>query len=287
MSASRAPCVRSLPCFSALLIGVASCSAPLSTHERVIDITADDYAFRAPDTVAAGPAVLRFANHGRVPHEMIIMRLRRGASVKDLVAAAQRGERFRPNLDGGSAVLFAQPGTVGDGRLAVDLEPGRDYVLWCEFQDSDHAPKHSSLGMFKQIHVADSAGGRAAQLPARRLTVDAGDYAFRVADTVPAGEVDLQMTNSGKQRHEVAIGRLKAGMTPEIFFAQYLQDQDVDSLYDDDGAILVTYGGDHNDFTIRVDFLAGRSYVLVCELRDSAEAPRHAKMGMFKGIVVR
>ncbi len=279
--------MRSPLCFASLLIGLVSCITPPSSHERVIDISASDYAFLSPDTVAAGPAVLRFTNHGRVPHEMVIMKLRRGASVKDLVAAEQRGERFRPNLDGGSAVLFAQPGAVGDGRLTVDFEAGRDYVLWCEFQDGDSTPKHSSLGMVKQVHVADSIAATSARAPVRRVTVDVGDYAFRVADTLPAGESDILMRNDGAQRHEVAIGRLKAGTTPQYFFAQYLQDQDVDSLYDDDGAILVAYGGDQNAFTIRVDFLAGRSYVLLCELRDSPEAPKHAKMGMFRGIVVR
>ena len=180
-----------------------------------------------------------------------------------------------------------QPGAVGDGRLTVDLEAGRDYALWCNFQDREDLPKHSTMGMFRQIHVAGSERGEPAIAPARRVVVEVGDYAFQVADTLAAGEVDFLMRNSGKQRHEMAISRLKAGTTPAFFFGEYLKGNDVDSLYDDDGAILTAYGGDRNDFAIRVDLLPGRSYVLLCEFSDTPEAPVHAKMGMFKGIVVR
>lgn len=274
----------------ALLVGATACIDPSSAHQRVIEIVANDYAFAAPDTVAPGLTELRLANHGKVRHEMIIMKLRPGVTTADLLAAQQRDESFRPSLDGGAAVLFAEPGTTGDGRLGVDLEPGRDYVLWCNFQDADNTPRHSAMGMFRQVHVATSVGGAAqtlAQAPARRVTVGAGDYAFRVADTLDAGEAEFIMTNSGKQRHEVAFGRLKAGVSGALFYAEYLKGSNVDSLYDDDGAVLTAYGGDRNDFSVRIDLLAGRTYVLLCEFSDSLGAQPHAKMGMFKGIVVR
>ncbi len=279
--------MRSLPVLAVLLLSASACAAPSSTHERVIEIVANDYSFVAPDTVSPGPAVLRLTNHGRVPHEMIVMRLRPGASVADLFAAQQSGEPFRPSLDGGNAVLFARPGATGDGRLSVDLEPGRDYVLWCNFRDGEEMPVHSAMGMFKQIHVGGSSGAASASSLARRVVVDVGDYAFGVADTLPAGETEFVMTNSGVQRHEVSFSRLKAGTTPAVFFSEYLNGNDVDSLYDDDGAILTAYGGDQNDFAVRIDLMAGRSYVVLCEFRDTPDAPVHAKMGMFKGIEVR
>jgi hypothetical protein len=283
----RLPAVRSPRVLAVLLFSTSACAAPASTHERVIEIVADDYSFVAPDTVSPGPAVLRLKNHGSVPHEMIVMRLRPGASVADLFAAQQRGEPFRPSLDGGNAVLFAQPGAIGDGRLRVDLEPGRDYVLWCDFRDGEKMPAHSAMGMFKQIHVGGSAGAASASSSARRVVVDADDYAFGVADTLPAGETDFAMTNSGVQRHEVAFGRLKAGTALAFFFSEYLNGNDVDSLYDDDGAILTAYGGDRNDFAVRIDLIEGRSYVLLCEFSDTPDGPVHAEMGMFKGIEVR
>jgi hypothetical protein len=268
-------------------MSAAACADSASTSERVIEIIASDYAFTVPDTIDPGPAELRLANHGTVPHEMIIMKLRPGATAADLLALQQRDEPFRPSIDGGNAVLFAQPGATGDGRLSVDFEPGRDYVLWCNFQNADSLPKHSAMGMFKEIHVARSPQAISAHAPVRKETVDATDYAFHLADTLDAGETEFVMTNSGKQRHELSFSRLEAGATAELFYAEYLKGSDVDSLYDDDGAILTAYGGDRNDFAVRIDLIAGRTYVLLCEFSDSPGAPPHAKMGMFKEIVVR
>ena len=279
--------MRNLPVSALLLMVASSCAAPSSSHERIIDVVATDYAFQAPDTVAPGPAVLRLTNRGGVPHEMIVMKLRPGISVADLFAAQQRGEDFRPSLDGGNAVLFAGPGTTGDGRLAVDLEQGRDYALWCNFQDGEGTPTHSTMGMFRQIHVGGSVDAGSASTPPRRVVVDVGDYVFRLADTLAAGEAEFTMTNSGLQRHEVSFGRLKAGTKTAFFFDEYLKGNDVDSLYDDDGAILTAYGGDPNGFAVRIDLIAGRAYVLLCEFSDTPEALSHARMGMFKGIEVR
>lgn len=277
-----------VPFFVAILIGSTACATSTSTPERVIDIVANEYAFLAPDTVAAGPAVLRLTNHGKVRHEMIFMKLRPGVSVADLMAAQQRDDTFRPSLEGGNAVLFAPEGATGDGQLAVTLEPGRDYALWCNFRDGKDTPQHSMLGMYKQIHVAGrTSSDSTTNAAVRTVVIDVGDYFFRVADTLAAGTVDLRMTNAGKQRHEVSFGRLKAGASPAFFYAEYLKDHDIDSLYDDDGAILTSYSGDQNNFAMRVQLLPGRSYVLLCEFSDTPTAAVHAKMGMFKGIVVQ
>ena len=268
-------------------IAASACSAPPPARERIIHIIAKDYVFEVPDTVRPGPAVLRLTNRGSVVHEMIVMKLRPGASVAQLFAAQQRGESARPSLDGGVAVLFAGPGTTGDGRLVVNFEPGRDYALWCNFQDSDGAPLHSAMGMFKQFHVSDEADAPPPPPPTRRIVVEASDYAFHVADTLPAGETDFLIRNSGLHRHEISFARMPAGTPPAVFFDEYMKGNDVDSMYDDDGAVLTAYGGETNEFAVRVDLLAGRSYVLLCELSDTFDAPPHAKMGMFKGIEVR
>jgi hypothetical protein len=278
--------MRSLRLFGLLGIAATACSAPSPADQRIIDIVALDYAFQAPDTVQPGPALLRLTNRGAVAHEVIVMKLRPGVSVAQLYAAQQRDESFRPSLDGGVAVLFANPGTTGDGRLVVNLEAGRDYALWCNFQDDDEAPRHSELGMFKQIHV----GGAHAELgtkPARKVVVDASDYAFRVADTLSSGVTDFVLTNSGQQRHEISFARMPVGVSPAVFVDEYMKGNDVDSLYDDDGAVLTAYGGEGNEFAVRIDLLAGRSYLLLCELSDTPDAPPHAMMGMFKGLEVR
>jgi uncharacterized cupredoxin-like copper-binding protein len=285
-SSAESALMRSLSMVSLVWVAGWACSGPAPLRERVLDIVAVDYAFEAPDTVQPGSAVLRLTNKGSVPHEVIVMKLRPGVTVAQLFAAQQRDESFRPSLEGGVAVLFANPGSTGDGRLVVNFEVGRDYALWCNFQDAEESPPHSAMGMFKQIHVSGPSAPLATT-PARKVVVEASDYAFRVADTLPAGVTDFVLTNSGQQRHEVSFARMPVGVSPAVFMDEYLNGNDVDSLYDDDGAVLTAYGGESNEFTVRIDLLAGRSYLLVCELSDAPDAPPHAKMGMFKGIAVR
>jgi hypothetical protein len=277
--------MRILPPLGLLGIALSACS-PSQADERTIDVVAVDYAFEAPDTVEPGPAVLRLTNKGAVAHEVIVMKLRPGVSAVQLLAAQRRDESFRPSLEGGVAVLFANPGTTGDGRLVVDFEAGRDYALWCNFQDGEGAPLHSAMGMFKQIHVG-GAGARLATRPARHVVVDARDYVFRVADTLPAGETEFVLTNSGAHRHEASFGRLASGVAATALPDAYMKGDAVDALLDDDGAVLTAYGGEGNTFAVRINLLSGRTYVLFCELADAPDAPPHAQMGMFKTIQVR
>ncbi len=56
-------------------------------------------------------------------------------------------------VDGFGGVLIADPGEVGWGRLAVELEPGRTYALVCNFTDAEGDPPHSALGMIASFTV--------------------------------------------------------------------------------------------------------------------------------------
>ncbi|MBI3790237.1 MAG: hypothetical protein HY275_05095 [Gemmatimonadetes bacterium] len=53
-------------------------------------------------------------------------------------------------------------------------------------------------------------------------------------------------------------------------------------------AVLFANPGAANDEVgLRVTFVRGRRYALVCQFRDSATAPRHQTLGMFKIVGVR
>lgn len=269
-----------------LVLGILAGCAKEPHAERVIEVTGMEYAFRAPDSVDAGRAVIRLRNEGKVLHEMIVMKLQRGKTVKDLADAQAANTTVRGLIEGGNAVLFAGAGDLGDGELVVDFEPGRDYVLWCNFTDGDGKPQHSTLGMFKQIHVREvQAAASVAVSPV--VMVAAGDYAFTLPDTLAAGPVEFRLRNVGMQRHEISFARIKAGATAKYFIAQYLARQNIDSLYDNDGAVLVSWAGDTNQVSIRAHLEAGRTYLLLCEFQDAPDAPQHIALGMFKEIVVR
>lgn len=261
--------------------------------DAVLEVVATEYAFQAPDSVAPGRTVLRLKNLGRVVHELIVMKLKPGVPMDSLVALRGKREGFRTFIDGGSAVLFAPPGEVGDGELVVDFEPGRDYALWCNFRDGEGKPMHSALGMYRRIRVPATRPAAAPARPAtvtapvREVVVLAGDYRFAVADTLDAGTVELRIRNVGRMRHEVAFGRLKAGVSARTFLEEMRKGADIDAFYDDDGAIVTAYPDDDNRTAIRAELRAGHEYVILCEFRDAPGQPSHVELGMAKGIVVR
>jgi hypothetical protein len=136
------------------VISIASSGAAPST----VPVIAHDYAFAAPDTVAAGLTSFSLENRGTRQHEMLIGLLRPGVNASQIIAAAQRGTNFRllPEvyLDGAMhGGLFAWPGSTSPAHLTLSLIRGRSYVLLCTFRDSTTGPQHAALGMFHLIQV--------------------------------------------------------------------------------------------------------------------------------------
>jgi len=135
---------------------VAACSA--SAAPPLVSVVASDYAFSAPDTVAAGLTAFSLENRGAQQHEMHIGLLRPSFAPSEIVEAARRGTSFRllPEvyLEGAmDGAVFAWPGTTSPARLTVELVRGRSYILLCTFRDSTAAPQHAALGMFHLLHV--------------------------------------------------------------------------------------------------------------------------------------
>ena len=73
--ASHGPSSRCLRTAAAAILALAAISCRADALPNEIAVIASDYAFRAPDSVPAGPAILSFENTGRVPHEMIFARI--------------------------------------------------------------------------------------------------------------------------------------------------------------------------------------------------------------------
>ena len=133
---------------SALALGAACAGG----ERRVVPIVATDYAYRAADTLEAGPVAFTLDNRGQVAHEVVIGPLRPGATpvqVRALLATGAEAD----SLQDGVAVLLASPGHRAFGQLTAELLPGRTYALICYFRDSDTLPAHSQLGMVAFPHA--------------------------------------------------------------------------------------------------------------------------------------
>ena len=111
-----------------------------------------DYAYQGPATIPAGLTAFAFENQGKVRHEVVIARLRAGATLDSLIHSEPGPTRLRlvENIVG---ILIAEPGARPLGRLLVDLAPGQTYVLYCNFQDASDKPRHMAIGMVASIQV--------------------------------------------------------------------------------------------------------------------------------------
>jgi hypothetical protein len=111
-----------------------------------------DYAYQAPTTLPAGLTAFAFENHGKVRHELAILRLKPGVTADSLTHVIDSAPARRA-LTEGAGVLFAEPGQSSLGRLLVELTAGRTYILFCNFQDMPDKPRHMMMGMIAIVNV--------------------------------------------------------------------------------------------------------------------------------------
>lgn len=137
----------------AAILWLASCTGSAPPNE--VTVVGVDYAFAAPDSLSSGPTAIAFENRGEVRHEMILVRLKEGVTLAEVLEAAQGGGDPEDYTEGGPGILIAGPGQTAASRLLVDLLPGRTYALVCNFRDEPDAPPHTALGMTASFRVVD------------------------------------------------------------------------------------------------------------------------------------
>lgn len=135
--------------FRPLTVLVLSCGP--APGPREVMVRATEYAFQAPDSLPAGATAFGLENAGLKAHELILVGLRPGATLSEIVRRDRADSTWRHLREPTSGILTADSGITTPGRLLVNLVAGRTYVLICNFQDSDDAPPHLHLGMVHLI----------------------------------------------------------------------------------------------------------------------------------------
>ena len=135
------------------ILGGAACTAREAAVNEVA-VRGTDYAFDVAEALPPGPTAFTFENAGQVPHEMILVQLKEGVTLPEVLEAASGGQDPADFTEGGAAILIASPGDTASTRMLVDLRPGRTYALVCNFEDGEGKPPHVALGMAKSIEVA-------------------------------------------------------------------------------------------------------------------------------------
>jgi uncharacterized cupredoxin-like copper-binding protein len=111
-----------------------------------------DYSFESARPITAGQHTFLVTNGGQQPHELVLLRLAPGKTVKDFGVWATTGGMKGPPPAlplGGVAVI--EHG--GSGVFTADLTPG-DYGMICFVPDAKDGKPHLMHGMMKQITVA-------------------------------------------------------------------------------------------------------------------------------------
>ena len=135
--------------------------------------------------------------------------------------------------------------------------------------------------------AAAVACARKAETPAtttgpNEVTVLATDFAFAVAETLPAGLTTLHLVNSGQEPHHIVLSRIDDGKTLADFQAASM-DTKIPDWISFPGSPGATAPGDTTSTTQNLE---PGQYVMVCYI-PSPDGKPHADKGMVRPFVVR
>ena len=142
-----------------------------------------------------------------------------------------------------------------------------------------------TLGLWAGALACLGAGACRPAAP-QELQVIGTDYGFTVPATVPAGPTTIRFVNRGKVPHEMALGRLREGMTADSVMARLAEGRDPGEVTDGVVGILIVEPGDSSIGALRTDLVSGRTYMMICQFQDADTLPPHVAMGMQASFIV-
>ncbi len=115
-----------------------------------LTITQRDFHFDLSKPLTAGTHTIHVKNAGSQPHEVLVVQLAPGASVKDFVAAFEPGATGPPPGKPVGGVVGIDRG--GRAFFTSTFEPGR-YALICFLPDQSTGREHFTQGMVDEFTV--------------------------------------------------------------------------------------------------------------------------------------
>jgi uncharacterized cupredoxin-like copper-binding protein len=113
------------------------------------------------------------------------------------------------------------------------------------------------------------------------------DYAFTVPAAVSAGRTTFVFRNNGKHAHEFNAFLLKPGVTIDQFLERRRAGKpEMGTVVEGPVGVLFAEPGSTAAAKLTVNLIPGREYGIICIFSDSANAPRHYDLGMYKVIRV-
>ena len=188
-----------------------------ATAPSVVTITATDYAFQAPDTIAAGFTTFRLVNNSDQIHMAQLIRLEPGRTMDEYIEAYSESFRTRgPRPQWATRV--GGPGAApphGTSNATQYLEPGR-YLWVCNVNPPPDRIPHVMKRMAKAFVVrAAGATTPARTPPASDVVIQLIDFGFTVSPTLAPGRHTIRVENAGREPHEIGLMKLAPGTTED------------------------------------------------------------------------
>lgn len=263
----------------AAVIASTAVAAPLAAQDSpaVIAVTANDYAFVAPDTVPAGLVTFEMTNEGKEPHHITVARLDDGKTMADV--ATLMGSHGPPPAwfvtVGGPQATQGAP-----ANATLLLTPG-NYVYICFIPSPDGVP-HIAKGMIRPFTVAGEAATRTASVPNDAIRVRLVDYGFELSAPLTAGRHTLVFENPATQPHELVLMKLAPGRTAAEAAAWVERMEGPPPMSLAGGVTSLDPGV---QATTTVDLEPGE-YALICFIPDDKDGKPHVAHGMISQITV-
>jgi len=279
--ASAATPIAVFACLAACTRGNDVSHTDTAATPNVVTVTARDFAFDAPDTIAAGFTTFHLVNNGEQLHMAQLIRLDGGKTLDDFLAAYAEAFRTKgprpawaPRL-GGPGV--AEP--RGRTNATHKLEPG-SYAWICLMDVPDGIPHVVKARMAKAFVVRPRGSETAPDTaPKASIVMQLNEYTFSYDVPLSAGRQIIRIENVGAESHEVGLLKLAPGKTMQDFQAWARSPRGPPPANAIGGVSSMTGG---SDGYFEVDLTPG-DYVLLC-LVTAPDGRSHVEHGMIQHI---
>jgi hypothetical protein len=141
------------------------------------------------------------------------------------------------------------------------------------------------VAMSLSVAAAEAQAVSVAQVP--DVHVIGNDYAFlHPPDTVAAGQTTFSFENHGTVRHELSLALLGESMTLRAVLDAFSQGAPRRGMLKSIG-VLIAAPNDTSGGRLLATLIPGRTYTLVCTLRDKPDAQQHVMLGMISAFFVK
>jgi len=248
--------------------------------QATVRVTASNYMFDAPDTIAAGMVKFELVNKGPELHHIQLIRFEGGKTMADFLEAMKS-----PGIPSFVTFLGGPNAGIPDGATvttaSVGLTPG-NYAFVCLVPDAAGVP-HLAKGMMRALTVAAKSGVAQAGAPTVDATLTLYDYNFDLDKPLTAGHRLIRVHNTAQQFHEAFLVKLAPGVKLDslpVWVASGMKGAPPVIPLGGTSAI-----GPNGDNYVAVDLQAG-AYALYCFL-PAPDGKEHVAHGMMKAITVQ